>query len=399
MKLEEACSLLTDLSGISFTILKERKQYVDFCHRHHFHRIQRFFSMPFLYNTINNDLLENTIYLITDRLMIHTTVIRLKDAVLIIGPYTTTDLTENNVIVLFQREKIDSDRILDYRAYRSNYLLVKEEEITNSCRHLLSHCGYETADLQTVEVNNLQNSHEGWQYSIKNFETSVNERYRVEKEFMDQVAAGDTEAAIKSYRYLHNNVKFMVNIGGTLESSWVSSGITRTTVRVAAMNVGLPPVLIDTISGESTQRIMRCHSREEMYKENERMIRAFTRAINRFRLDSYSPLVLNAIYYMETNYAKDISLDDLAARNGSSLSTLIRNFRKETGKTPGQYLNDYRLHIARRMLKGSQLTVSEIAEKVGIPDSNYFTKCFRKAMEMTPTDYRNGYTGKNEKAR
>ena len=103
MKLEEACSLLTDLSGISFTILKERKQYVDFCHRHHFHRIQRFFSMPFLYNTINNDLLENTIYLITDRLMIHTTVIRLKDAVLIIGPYTTTDLTENNVIVLFQR--------------------------------------------------------------------------------------------------------------------------------------------------------------------------------------------------------------------------------------------------------------------------------------------------------
>ena len=395
MELIETCSLMEDLSGISFTVLHERKQYTNFCHRHHFHRIQRFFSMPFFYNTINNDLLENTIYHTEDRLMIHTTVIRLNDAVLVVGPYITTDLTETNVTMLFEREKIDNVNARDYRAYRSNFILVRQEEITNSCRYMLSHCGYDVAGIQTVELNSSQSSNESWNYTVRNFETLVNERYRVEEEMMDQIATGNTEGAISSYRYLHNNVKFMANIGGTLESSWVSSGITRTTVRVAAMKAGLPPVLIDTISGESGRRIMRCHSREEMYRENERMITSFTRAINRFRINKYSPLVLNSIYYIETNYSQDISLDELAARNGTSLSTLIRNFKKETGKTPGNYLLEYRISMARRMLKASQYTITDIAERVGIPDSNYFTKCFKKLTDMTPTEYRYGYIGQD----
>ena len=388
MIIEEACSMLTDISGIDFTILRERKDYVSFCSKHCFHKIQKLYTMPFLFNIVNKELNDNIIYHTEDQLMMHTNIVRLGNEVVIIGPYTTSDLTEANVRVLFERKNIDSNLLPEYRAYRSNYPMTRTENIDHSCQIMLVHCGYDIKSIQNLEVSSIIESSQGWQYTVKNYENIVNERYRVEREFMNQVARGETDAAIKSYRYLHNNVKFMGHIGGTPDGSRISSGITRTTVRVAAMEAGLPPLIIDSVSGESSRRIMNCQSREEMYKENERMIRAFTTAINRYKNNSYSPMVMNAVYYLETNFWQDVYVEELADRMGVAVSTLIRNFRKETGKTPGAYLLEYRIRMARRQLRTTQLSISDIAAKVGIHDGNYFVKCFRKITGMTPSQFR-----------
>ena len=56
--------------------------------------------------------------------------------------------------------------------------------------------------------------------------------------------------------------------------------------------------------------------------------------------------------------------------------------------TPMNYLRAIRIKKACTLLSGTGKSVQEISESVGIPDSNYFVKQFRKETGMTPTEYR-----------
>jgi AraC-like DNA-binding protein len=102
-------------------------------------------------------------------------------------------------------------------------------------------------------------------------------------------------------------------------------------------------------------------------------------------------MIYSAISYFDHFYKDPISIDDLSSRLGVSISCLIDRFKKETGKTPNAYLCDLRVQKAKRLLRSQQHTIGEVAEMVGIPDANYFVKCFRKITGTTPSAYRKGY--------
>ena len=388
MNIVEACSIINDISSIPFEYVTQTQQLRQFCEDNHFHEVQQEFEFSYLSAQIDA-MLQNSINYIEDSLLMSVTIIKLSNGTVIVGPYKTSDLTEANIKILAEQNHIDNLGVRSFRGYRSKYVLARQEDILHQCHVLLKHVGLDPGKFSYIKLQEMDKTvRKGWEYSKRNFENIVNERYRIENEFMEQVAEGDTVGAISSYRQLHNNVKFMVNIGSQLEGSRISAGITRTTVRIAAMHAGLPPVTIDEISGVSTQNIGRCTSREAMYRENERMIRDFTDAINRFREEKYSNTILSAIHYLENNYPNPISVEETADKLGLTVSAYIKRFKKETGKTPNQYLLELRMRKARRLLRTTYHTVQEIAESVGIPDGNYFVKCFRKINDTTPTSYR-----------
>ena len=75
---------------------------------------------------------------------------------------------------------------------------------------------------------------------------------------------------------------------------------------------------------------------------------------------------------------------------GISIAHYIRTFKKETGMTPNAYLMKVRVKKAPKLLGSTHYTIQEISTKVGIPDANYFVKCFRKMYGITPSQYRSG---------
>ncbi len=393
MQIKEACRFLEDITGTPCALFVNREQLQEFCQKHFFHTVQKIFTMQYL-GTLISELQMNTINHTQDVLLINIILIKTEEGIIITGPYVTNDLTEANIRLLAQQNQISDLSVRDYRAYRSNYQIQKHEDMVHNCHILLTHTGFDVSLFRYHSVKDNSEPVKGWEYSKTHFENLVSERYRIEEKFMDQVYEGDTAGAVASYRQLHNNVRFMRNVGALLEESWVSSGITRSTVRIAAMKAGLPPLLIDEISGTSSRIIRHCSSRDEMYKENERMIRAFTQAISRFRKEKYSPIVLNAIYIIEKDYRDNISVEETADRLGVCVSSYINRFKKETGMTPNQFLCDYRIQKAKRLLRTTQHTVQQIADEVGIPDANYFVKCFRKITGVTPTVYRSEFYSK-----
>lgn len=101
-----------------------------------------------------------------------------------------------------------------------------------------------------------------------------------------------------------------------------------------------------------------------------------------------SPVVRKAIDYMTRNYHENKTLKDVAWITGRSLYSFVRLFHAEVGVPPMQYLNRYRVEQAKRLLAGSDKSVSEVAVLVGIPRANYFTRLFTKWEGVSPRAYR-----------
>lgn len=94
------------------------------------------------------------------------------------------------------------------------------------------------------------------------------------------------------------------------------------------------------------------------------------------------------IDFLENNFAEKIYLDELADMAFMSPRNFQRIFKKAVGETPTNYILQIRLQKARKLLRTTDLAVSEIANDCGFSDSNYFIKCFRKEFGITPVKFR-----------
>lgn len=92
--------------------------------------------------------------------------------------------------------------------------------------------------------------------------------------------------------------------------------------------------------------------------------------------------------YIGQNYMKDISLTLLAQKYHLSKYYLSHLFKKTTGYALIEYLNMYRLAVARNLLLESDLTVSEICRTTGFSDLSNFSRNFKKRFGCSPTAYR-----------
>ena len=102
---------------------------------------------------------------------------------------------------------------------------------------------------------------------------------------------------------------------------------------------------------------------------------------------SSSQYVLNAIKYIQFNYSHDISIDDVAKSGSVSRSHLYRVFMLNVGKSPIDYLTEYRVNEACKLLRGGTLSIAEVAASVGFLDQFYFSRVFKRAKGVPPSKY------------
>lgn len=98
--------------------------------------------------------------------------------------------------------------------------------------------------------------------------------------------------------------------------------------------------------------------------------------------------------WLQDNYHRTILFPQLAQRFSMSTRTLNRRFKQALGKNPLEYLQEIRIQTARDLLKTSNLSISEIADRVGYQDTSYFTALFKRKLDTTPNAYRATVRGK-----
>lgn len=93
--------------------------------------------------------------------------------------------------------------------------------------------------------------------------------------------------------------------------------------------------------------------------------------------------------FVEHSYMHKITVAEAAERIDFSESHFMRYFKENMGISFVEYLRDYRLTMAARLLLVSEDTILNIAEEVGFENLSYFNRAFKKKYGVTPREYRN----------
>jgi len=101
--------------------------------------------------------------------------------------------------------------------------------------------------------------------------------------------------------------------------------------------------------------------------------------------------------FIKRNCDRELSLKDVAKEIFYSPKYFSRIFKERTGKSFDQYRLQLRFSVAKRLLKESSYTVSQIADKVGYQRPDSFMKMFRKFTGLKPSQYRCCDKGKKKK--
>nr|WP_202804411.1 AraC family transcriptional regulator [Baaleninema simplex] len=94
--------------------------------------------------------------------------------------------------------------------------------------------------------------------------------------------------------------------------------------------------------------------------------------------------------YIDAHLNQNLKLVDLAAIAQVSPAYFARLFKQSEGITPYQYILKQRVEKVRALLKHSELSLTDIAVSVGFCDQSHMTRCFKRRVGMTPTEFRQG---------
>lgn len=101
-----------------------------------------------------------------------------------------------------------------------------------------------------------------------------------------------------------------------------------------------------------------------------------------------SPLLREAILFIESHYGETLTLSDISVGAGLNHTTLTYLMKKELGCTAMEYLMNHRIAVAKKQLAFTEVPIKDIAAGVGFKTVQHFGRVFKTRTEMTPAEFR-----------
>lgn len=136
------------------------------------------------------------------------------------------------------------------------------------------------------------------------------------------------------------------------------------------------------------ERIMNCMEQSDVRRMLCCVLSEYMQEAKAANQSGESPAVRLAKKYIAKNYKENITLAQVAEAVSLSRVYFSILFKRETGMNFLEYINQCRIDAAKEMLKDIRYNIGEVAEASGFQDSRYFSKVFKKAVGISPSDYR-----------
>lgn len=128
---------------------------------------------------------------------------------------------------------------------------------------------------------------------------------------------------------------------------------------------------------------------EAIYTLQLSMMQDYCRRIRLSKLpEGISPEIFKCINYIQANTNSQISVREIAAHINRSTSYVFKRFKAETGKNVNAFITECKLSEAKMLLKYSDKSLAEIANFLCFSGQSYFQSVFKKAVGVTPLEYR-----------
>ncbi len=145
------------------------------------------------------------------------------------------------------------------------------------------------------------------------------------------------------------------------------------------------------LRNQATDYLLKPISNDELKKTLQKLEDELLAEINelgRRHEETPAELVERIMTYIRHNYASPIDLSHLANEYHFSSAYLSKIFKDHANISPGRYLRDCRMNMAKKLLRDTTLPVKDVADKVGYPDHVHFSKSFKNTTGFTPAQYR-----------
>ena len=344
----------------------------------------------------------NTIYRMTSSFQFCYILLRLPhlatDTVLAIGPYLPAPLNQRQIFEIAEKYSVLPQRRKLLENYYAGIPVLPE---TSHLFSLLDTFGEriwggnlftveEISEKSLLDIRPLPASRDTDREDILMQMKIMEERYATENALIRSVARGQIHkgaALMESFA----TMPFEKRLDDPLRNLKNYSIIMNTLLRKAAEQGGVHPLYLDEMSSAFATRIEQLPSVAAVQELMGEMFRSYCLLVRKHTMKNYSPTVQKALVMIDSDLSADLSLSSLAEAQNISASYLSTVFKKETGKTVTDYINNERMQLAAHLLETTGLQVQTVALHCGILDVQYFSKVFKKYIGKTPKEYRESF--------
>ena len=341
----------------------------------------------------------NAIFKMEDRFLCRYLFLQLPEngAILAVGPYFTRELTHEQLLEQAEQSGVSPRQFRRVENYFSAVPVISNEMFLLALVETFAEKLWGSSESYTIidlnqelaEVSMSLPSRERMMHAgdPEQDMRMMEERYAHENELMQAVSHGLTHKAERLFAGF-SNLSFERRQAEPVRNMKNYCIVMNTLMRKAAEQGGVHPVHLDQVSSSFAHRIETMPSEAAVQTLMEEILHSYCRLVKKYATQNYSAPVQKAVIRIESDLAGDLSLKALADAQGINASYLSSLFKKETGQTVTDYVNEKRIQLAAKLLATTRLQVQTVALHCGISDVNYFSKIFKRYVKKTPKEYR-----------
>lgn len=332
------------------------------------------------------------LYQLTDPFSCQYLALRIRDEVLLCGPYLNEMPDKSRIHSLLVANQLDYSQQTALQNYLNFIPICEDLPIFTALQLLfravegpLTHVNYQHFHHLPIAATSLSYPpKEGQTANLQLIENS----YALEDKMLAAVARGNAREALEQLSELLRTGSRHVRTGERVRDERNLCFVLGALLRKTAQQAGVHPVFLDSASGDFARQIEQCRTSQEISRLRIRMVRTYCELVDRLQNKTDSLLVRKTLNYIQLNLTANLTVEEIATAIGCSPNYLSTVFNQELQQSVTDYIHDHRLGEAADLLRKTNLSIQSIAVYVGYADTNYFSRLFRRHYQTTPTAYR-----------
>ena len=310
---------------------------------------------------------------------------------LVIGPFINKIVSKDEILEVTSLLDFDSYLIEDINKYYNTIPIVENLKLISLINLFLEKYFNTNGPFPfiLIQKNDLSENTFDFNINLDNGSfNSIENQYKIENEFLNYVSEGnfssaciafknlilDAEANYKLDSYFYNSSGFFM-LNAMLKKSVESSGV--------------HPIYLDSVFRRYNLIIS---SNKNLNKNMAlKMIKDYCNLVTKYSSNYINPLLRKIIAYINYNYSNELTVSGISDHFGITSNYLYCLFKKEMGVSAIEFINKTRINEASKLMRETDMQIQSIAENVGLNDTSYFARLFKRYMGITPSRYKKNF--------
>ena len=384
--LKYLCSTIGNLSGIPIRIFKKEELYF------YYSEVKLPKDPIGIYKKDLFSISEHVGYFITAHYHYYG-IVNYDEFKIIIGPTRQTNENSQELRELAFKANVDNDDVDDFINSMKSIVRMPIESILQILCTINYVLNNEKKSLKDITIHDALQDKLISKQNNEMIETTsdfnIHNSYDQEQAIMSIVSKGDV-AALKSW------LEFAPAISeGTLAKEQLRQHknifiVSATLVSRAAIRGGMDVNDAFSISDFYIQRCELLYSLNDITNLQYRMILDYTERVSRLRINqNNSKLLIDVANYIYHHISEPIKTEDIANSLYLSRPYLSKKFKEETNENIAEYIIKEKINEAKRLLRYSNKTLTQISSYLGFSSPSHFSRVFKKHTNLSPSEYKN----------